>query len=109
MTMEERINFLLKEYTHFVKNPKGFLNIIAKFENYLVKDKFDHLVDLYKKKQWEEFVRMLLREHYDPSYLKSINKNFTKIKEAQIFKSENCSEIPDLHCAMAESVSKTLK
>ena len=109
MTMEERINFLLKEYTHFVKNPEGFLNIIGKFENYLVKDKFDQLVDLYKKKHWEEFVRMLLREHYDPSYLKSIEKNFTQIKEAQIFKSENFSETPELHRAIAESVSKTFK
>ena len=109
MTMEERINFLLKEYTHFVKNPEGFLGIIRKFENYLVKDKFDQLVDLYKKKHWEEFVGMLLREHYDPSYLKSIGKNFTQIKEAQIFKSENFSETPELHCAIAESVSKTFK
>ena len=109
MTMEERINFLLKEYTHFVKNPEGFLNIIKKFENYLVKDKFDQLVDLYKKKHWKDFVRMLLREHYDPSYLKSIGKNFTQIKEAQIFKSENFSETTELHCAIAESVSKTFK
>ena len=109
MTMEERINFLLKEYTHFLKTPERFLNVIAKFENYLDKDKFDRLVEMYKKRHWEEFVKMLLREHYDPSYLKSINKNFTKIKEAQIFKSENYSEIPDLHCAIAESVSKTFK
>ena len=50
MTMEERINFLLKEYTHFVKNPERFLNIIAKFENYLDKDKFDQLVDAVQKK-----------------------------------------------------------
>ena len=49
---------------------------------------------MYKKRHWEEFVRMLLQEHYDPSYLKSISKNFTKIKEAQIFKSENYSENP---------------
>ena len=109
MTMEERINFLLKEYTHFVKNPEGFLSIIGKFENYLVKDKFDQLVDFYKKKHWEGFVRMLLREHYDPSYLKSISKNFTQIKEAQIFKSESFSETQELHCAIAESVSKTFK
>ena len=109
MTMEERINFLLKEYTHFLKNPEKFFNIITKFENYLDKDNFDLLVKMYKKRHWEEFVRLLLREHYDPSYLKSINKNFTKIKEAQIFKSENYSEIPELHCAMAESVSKTFK
>ena len=64
---------------------------------------------MHKKRHWEEIVRMLLREHYDPSYLKSINKNFTKIKEAHIFKSENFSEIQELHCAMAESVSKTFK
>ena len=109
MTMEERINFLLKEYTHFIKKPERFLNIIGKFKNYLVKDKFDQLADLYRKKHWEEFVRMLLQEHYDPSYLNSIGKNFTKIKEAQVFESKNFSETPDLHCAMAESVSKTFK
>ena len=109
MTMEERIDFLLKEYNHFVKNPERFLNIIAKFENYLDKDKFDRLVDMYKKRHWEEFVRMLLREHYDPSYMKSINNNFAQINKAQIFKSENYSETLELHCAMAESVSKTFK
>ena len=109
MTLEERIKFLLKEYSHFLKNPERFLNIILKFENYLDKDTFDRLVKMHKKRHWEEIVRMLLREHYDPSYLKSINKNFTKIKEAHIFKSENFSEIQELHCAMAESVSKTFK
>ena len=109
MTMEERINFLLKEYTHFVENPERFLNIIAKFENYLDKNNFTQLVDAYNKRHWEEFVKILLREHYDPSYLKSINKNFTNFKTAQIFKAENYSKIPELHCAMAESVSKTFK
>ncbi len=109
MTMEERINFLLKEYTHFVENPERFLNIIAKFENYLDKNNFTQLVDAYNKRQWKEFVKILLREHYDPSYLKSINKNFTNFKTAKIFKAENYSEIPDFHCAMAESVSKTFK
>ncbi len=109
MTMEERINFLLKEYTHFVENPERFLNIIAKFENYLDKNNFTQLVDAYNKRQWEEFVKILLREHYDPSYLKSINKNFTNFKTAQIFKAENYSEIPEFHCTMAESVSKTFK
>lgn len=109
MTIEERINFLLKEYAHFVKNPERFLNIIAKFENYLDKDKFNQLVEMYKKRYWKDFVRMLLREHYDPSYLRSIRKNFTKIKEAKILKSEDNSQNPELHCAMAESVSKTFK
>ena len=109
MTMEERINFLLKEYTHFVKNPERFLNIIAKFENYLDKNNFTQLVDAYNKRHWEEFVKILLREHYDPSYLKSINKNFTNFKTAQIFKAENYSKIAELHCAMAESVSKRFK
>ena len=109
MTMEERIDFLLKEYTHFVENPGKFLNIVAKFENYLDKNNFAQLVDAYNKKQWEEFVKILLQEHYDPSYLKSINKNFTQFKKAKIFKAENYSEIQELHCAMAESVSKTFK
>ena len=59
MTMEERINFLLKEYTHFVENPERFLNIIAKFENYLDKNNFTQLVDAYNKRQWEEFVKIL--------------------------------------------------
>ena len=61
---------------------------------------------MYKKRNWEEFVRILLREHYDPSYLKSISKNFIKIKEAKILKSENYSENSELHWSMAESVSK---
>ena len=109
MTMEERIDFLLNEYTHFVENPERFLNIIAKFKNYLDKNNFAQLVDAYNKRQWEEFVKILLREHYDPAYLKSINKNFTHFKRAQIFKAENYSEIPETHRVMAESVSRTFK
>ena len=91
------------------ENPGNFLNIVAKFENYLDKNNFAQLVDAYNKKQWEEFVKILLREHYDPSYLKSINKNFIQFKRAKIFKAENYSEIQEIHCAMAESVSKTFK
>jgi len=109
MTMEQRIDFLLNEYTHFVENPKGLLNIIAKFENYLDKNNFAQLVEAYNKSQWKELVKILLKEHYDPSYLKSINKNFTHFKTAQIFRAEIYSEISELHCAMAESVNKTFK
>ena len=109
MTMEERIDFLLKEYTHFVENPKTLLNIVAKFENYLDKNNFAQLVEAYNKNQWRELVKILLREHYDPSYLKSINKNFPHFKTAQIFKADNYSEIQELHCAMAESVNNTFK
>ena len=78
-------------------------------ENYLDKNSFALLVDSYNKRHWEEFVKILLQKHYDPSYLKSINNNFTQFKKARIFKSENYSGNPELHRAMAESVSKTFR
>jgi tRNA 2-selenouridine synthase len=32
---------------------------------------------------WEQLVEHLLREHYDPVYLRSIGRNFTQVGAAQ--------------------------
>ena len=50
MKIRERISFFLKKCNRFVENPERFLNIIAKFENYLDKNNFAQLFDAYKKK-----------------------------------------------------------
>lgn len=77
-----RVQLLMEDYAHFVQQPD------------LLNQQLDHLVSLHgheKIKRWQilantgdmqTLVHELLIEHYDPAYLRSIQRNFSKISAA---------------------------
>jgi tRNA 2-selenouridine synthase len=80
--LEVRVTLLLEEYQHFVANPV------------LLDAQLDCLGGLYGREKiaawkavaargaWREFVAALLREHYDPAYRRSSQRNFTHLSQA---------------------------
>jgi tRNA 2-selenouridine synthase len=92
LSLEQRISLLMRDYAHFVAAPEA-LNV-----------QLDCLVSLHGKEKihlWkqlalagrmEELVGILLEKHYDPSYTRSINKNFSQMDNASVITQEGITE-----------------
>jgi tRNA 2-selenouridine synthase len=84
LSRPNRVRLLMEDYHHFVDDPKALTG------------QLDHLVQLHghaKIGAWHELansgrmpelVDQLLVEHYDPAYLRSIDRNFVQFGQAQV-------------------------
>jgi tRNA 2-selenouridine synthase len=84
LSAQHRVQLLMQDYAHFTDSP---LELNGQLE---------HLVSLHgreKIKRWQqmaiagrmpELVAELLAEHYDPAYLRSIDRNFVHFKQARV-------------------------
>lgn len=74
--IEERVKFLMAEYTHLMTHPQELKRLLS----YLIpnhgKQKIMAWCDLIDAQQWESFVTILLQEHYDPAYRRSLPAYF---------------------------------
>jgi tRNA 2-selenouridine synthase len=101
LSAESRVQLLMEDYAHFVQQP------------HLLSVQLDHLLTLYgreKIKRWHamaesddltNLVLELLTEHYDPAYLRSIQRNFLQLSSAQPLALENISTNAFLQAANA--------
>ena len=91
LSSESRVQLLMEDYAPFVQQPQ------------LLSLQLDHLITLHgreKIKRWHalaeagdltNLVNELLTEHYDPAYLRSIQRNFLQLSSAQSLTLENIS------------------
>jgi tRNA 2-selenouridine synthase len=91
LSSESRVQLLMEDYAHFVQQPQ------------LLSLQLDHLIALHgreKIKRWHglaeagdltNLVHELLAEHYDPAYLRSIQRNFLQLSSAQSLTLANIS------------------
>ena len=101
LSAESRVQLLMEDYAHFVEQP------------HLLSVQLDHLLTLHgreKIKRWHamaesgdltNLVHELLTEHYDPAYLRSIQRNFLQLSSAQSKALENISTNTFLQAASA--------
>ena len=101
LSSESRVQLLMEDYAHFVQQP------------HLLSLQLDHLITLHgreKIKRWHglaesgdltNLVHELLAEHYDPAYLRSIQRNFLQLSSAQSLTLANISTNAFLQAANA--------
>lgn len=87
-----RVNLLMEDYAHFVRDP------------HLLGQQMQHLVSLHgyeKIKRWQAMasdgemqtlVHELLVQHYDPAYLRSIERNFPQLASGSTLALRDISE-----------------
>ena len=90
LSRPNRVRLLMEDYEHFAQDADA------------LNGQLDHLVQLHGRAKidaWHamatagampELVDQLLVEHYDPAYLRSIDRNFTEYAKAQVL------ELPDI-------------
>ena len=84
LSRPNRVRLLMEDYRHFAQDPQA------------LNGQLDHLVQLHGRAridEWHalansgampELVDQLLVEHYDPAYLRSIDRNFVQYGQAQV-------------------------
>ena len=83
LPLEERVALLLREYPHFIAEPEPLMRQLDHLLLVHGREKIAHWQELAGTGRMAELVRVLLSEHYDPAYLRSIDRNFARHGQAR--------------------------
>ncbi|MFZ6846363.1 tRNA 2-selenouridine(34) synthase MnmH [Undibacterium sp. RuTC16W] len=92
LTMSDRVELLMQEYAHFVKNPEGLNRQLDCLVSLHGKEKIQQWKQHANEGQMRELVTQLLERHYDPVYIRSIDKNFIQYPQAQTLHLQGISD-----------------
>ena len=76
LEMDPRVSLLCEEYQHFFSQPTRLLEQIEKLRPLVGDDMAEQWRGQVEAGDWRSLVRGLLEHHYDPSYRRSISRNF---------------------------------
>lgn len=80
--MEERVVFLCQEYVHFFAQASLLKEKLSRLAPFIGHERLAQWNELIDTRQWRALVQQLLIEHYDPSYRRSMKKNYLQYNEA---------------------------
>ena len=78
----ERLKLLMQDYPHFIANPAILNAQISCLTAQHGREKIEHWHRLALNNELDRLVQELLRHHYDPSYQRSIRRNFSAAQQA---------------------------
>jgi tRNA 2-selenouridine synthase len=81
-SIEERVVFLCQEYAHFFDQAALLKEKLSRLAPFIGHERLSQWNALVDTKQWQALVQQLLTEHYDPSYRRSMKKNYLRYSEA---------------------------
>ena len=90
ITTAERVKLLMEDYPHLIRDTNLLLAQLAHLTPLHGHEKIRSWRALAESGDIPALVETLLNEHYDPAYLKSIDRNFSGYKNAVTV------EIPDI-------------
>jgi tRNA 2-selenouridine synthase len=103
LPLDARIRLLRDEYDHFEADAASLqekLDCLVPLHGHERVDRWKRLVD---ERRWDALVEGLLVEHYDPAYVKSIGRNFTRSPQASAL--ALASDDPELFRAAARTLA----
>ncbi|HZX29490.1 MAG TPA: tRNA 2-selenouridine(34) synthase MnmH [Telluria sp.] len=80
----KRVQLLMEDYRHFSDAPAALntqLDCLVKLHGH---ERIGHWHALANSGQMEQLVGELLEDHYDPAYLRSIDRNFVRVGAARV-------------------------
>jgi tRNA 2-selenouridine synthase len=107
MPLDERVDLLMRDYAHFVNDPELFCQRLD-----ALRDARGHrVVDNWQQRalggHMKSVVSELLEAHYDPVYVKSMQRNFRQVNTPQLRVAWDGSQA-SLQQAVAKILSDTL-
>jgi tRNA 2-selenouridine synthase len=84
MPLEARVAFLIEDYDHLVKDSEGLCNTLLSLRELRGGDTVARWQALAREGAFETLVTELLSLHYDPGYMKSIQRNFAGFERAAV-------------------------
>ncbi len=82
MPLEARVALLCEDYAHLVQDTGLLCERLATLRELRGAAVVEHWQALARSGRTQELVRELLAEHYDPIYMRSMQKNFSRLGEA---------------------------
>jgi tRNA 2-selenouridine synthase len=80
----ERVALLLEDYAFFAQDPELFCQRLSVLTAQKGKVLIGQWQDMVRAGQTPAVVRALLEQHYDPTYAKSVERNFTRFGQAHV-------------------------
>jgi tRNA 2-selenouridine synthase len=90
----ERVAQLKAEYDHFVRDPAALVEQVQCLVPLHGHARIESWKKLIGDQDWDALVLALLREHYDPAYDRSMQRNFPHLRDAPVFDLD-ASNAPD--------------
>ena len=87
--LQARIRLLRSEYEHFERDRDALDTQLDCLSALHGRQKIAQWKALARDDDWDSVVEQLLVEHYDPAYLKSIDRNFERAASADIVRIES--------------------
>ena len=81
--MHDRITLLLEDYRHFIDKPEMLITQLQVLHPFHGSKRLEHWNKLIRAGEFSALVEELLEFHYDPSYLSSQAKHYTKLEQAE--------------------------
>ena len=81
-----RSQLLMSQYQHFIEHPEMLDTQLERLSELHGRDTIQAWRLLLGAGQFDSLVQRLLDEHYDPTYDRSMQRNFTRLNEAIVFK-----------------------
>ena len=100
LPLAARVQFLLQEYPHLVTHTNVLKAKLELLKSRYGRNKLNQWYQLIDAGQGETFVRDMLQSHYDPSYIKSMQRDFMKV--------EKVLSLPDLSDASIKQLIDSL-
>ena len=70
-SLEERVRFILKDYKYFTNTPTLMKDALKVLKKIIPKEKFLMIEENLKKEEYFQFVKSLIKYHYDRAYKKT--------------------------------------
>lgn len=77
--MPERVKLLLEDYAHFEADPQSMIDKLAHLRPLIGGEEFGVWQDLATRREVPALFERLMRHHYDPTYRRSILRNYPAI------------------------------
>lgn len=87
-----RVRLLRDEYAHFEADVPALLRQLDCLVGLHGHERVERWKQLAKARRWDDMVRLLLEEHYDPAYRRSLERNFRQSAQALEIRLDSESE-----------------
>jgi tRNA 2-selenouridine synthase len=99
LSRPNRVRLLMEDYHHFAENPETLNTQLDCLVQLHGRDKIAGWHEMANGGRMPELVDQLLVDHYDPAYLRSIDRNFTLFSQAEILKLGDITQADFLNAA----------
>lgn len=100
--LSARIDLLIEEYQHYLDDPRPIIEQLALLLPLRGRETVENWQSLAQAGNWPGLVAALLKEHYDPAYLRSLSNNYAARDDDWQFRAS------DLSCASLKKLAEKI-